>query len=125
MPDLAKALGISDQQLRTQLRDGKSIADIAKAQGKSLDDVRASLKADATTALDKAVKNGDLTQKQADELASHLDEALSHLGDARPKLFRFRGGPRGGGPVPFMRPGGFVPGSEDAPDPTPTGSVFS
>jgi len=124
MPDLAKALGISDAQLRAQLRAGKSIADIAKAQGKSLDDVRASLKADAKTALDKAVKDGDLTQKQADDLLDHVDEALSHLGDAQPKLFHFRG-PRGGGPVPFLRPGGFVPGSEDSPASTPAGSVFS
>ena len=123
-PDIAKALGITREELRTQLRDGKSIADIAKAQGKSLDDVRAALKADAKTAADKAVKDGDLTQKQADELLSHLDEALSHLGDARPKFPRFRAH-RGDGPVPFMRPGGFVPGSEDAPDLTPAGSVFS
>jgi uncharacterized protein (DUF433 family) len=124
MPDLAKALGITDEQLRTQLRDGKSIADIAKAQGKSLDDVRASLKADAKTALDKAVKDGVLTQKQADDLIDHVDEALTHLGDARPRLFRFRG-PRGGGPVPFMRPGEYVPGSQDAPGLPPAGSVFS
>jgi transposase-like protein len=121
---LAEALGISDEQLRTQLRAGKSIADIAKAQGKSLDDVRASLKADAKTALDKAVKNGDLTQKQADDLLDHVGPALSHLGDAQPKLFHFRG-PRGGGPVPSLRPGGFVPGSEDPPAITPAGSVFS
>jgi predicted transcriptional regulator len=121
---LADALGISDAQLRTQLRAGKSIAAIAKAQGKSLDDVRASLKADAKTALDKAVKNDDLTQKQADDLLDHVDEALSHLGDAQPKRFHFRG-PRGGGPVPLLRPGGFVPGSEDSPALTPAGSVFS
>ena len=124
MPDIAKALGITRDELRKQLQDGKSIADIAKAQGKSLDDVRASLKADAKAAADKAVKDGDITQKQADELLSHLDEALSHLGDARPKFPRFRGH-RGDGPVPFLRPGGFVPGSEDAPVPTPTGSVIS
>jgi hypothetical protein len=123
-PDLAKALGITREQLRTQLRDGKSIAEIAKAQGKSLDDVRTSLKADAKTAADKAVKDGDLTQAQADELLSHLDEALSHLGDARPKSFRFRGH-RGGGPVPGLRPGGFVPGSQDAPALPPVGGAVS
>jgi transposase-like protein len=123
-PDLAKALGITREQLRTQLRGGKSIADIAKAQGTSLDDVRSALKADAKTAADKAVKDGDLTQAQADELLTHLDEALSHLGDARPKLPRFRGH-RASGPVPDLRPGGFVPRSQDAPALTPAGSVFS
>ena len=122
-PDIAKALGITREQLRTQLRDGRSIADIAKAQGKSLDDVRAALKADAKTAADKAVKDGDITQKQADELLSHLDKALSHLGDARPRFRHFRGH-RGGGPVPDMRPGGFSPDSEDAPAPPPADGFF-
>jgi hypothetical protein len=122
-PSLAKALGITGAQLRTQMRDGKSIADIAKAQGKSLDDVRSAMKADAKTQADKAVADGDLTRAQADELLSHLDEALSHLGDARPKL-RFRGH-RGGGPMPDLRPGGFEPGSGGAPELDPEGGVFS
>lgn len=121
-PDLSKALGISDQQLRTQLRDGKSIADIAKAQGKSLDDVRTALKADAKTKAEAAVKDGDLTQEQADELLSHLDDALAHLSDLGGK-FRFRG-KRGGGPVPDLRPGNFQPG-EAPPELDPAGGVFS
>jgi hypothetical protein len=122
-PSLAKALGITDTQLRDQMRSGKSIADIAKAQNKSLDDVRSAMKADAKTQAAKAVADGDLTQAQADELLSHLDEALAHLGDARPKL-RLRGH-RGGGPVPDLRPGGFEPGSDGAPGLDPAGGVFS
>jgi hypothetical protein len=121
-PDLAKALGVSKAELRKQLQDGKSIADVAKAQGKSLDDVRAAIKADAKTQTDKAVTDGDLTQAQADELLSHLDEALTHLGDARP-MFGHRGH-RGEGPVPDLKPGGFTPDPGDAPDLTPSG-VFS
>jgi hypothetical protein len=122
-PSLAKALGLTDTQLRDEMRDGKSIAAIAKAQNKSLDDVRSAMKADAKTQADKAVADGDLTQAQADELLSHLDEALSHLGDARPK-FRFRGH-RGGGPMPDLRPGGFEPGSGGALELDPAGGVFS
>ncbi len=122
-PSLAKALGTTDTQLRTQLRAGKSIADIAKAQGKSLGDVRTAMKADAKTQADKAVAGGDLTQAQADKLLSHLDEALAHLGDARPKL-RLRGH-RGGGPVPDLRPGSFGPGGGGAPELDPAGGVFS
>ena len=122
-PSLPKALGITAEELRTQLRDGKSIADIAKAQNKSLDDVRSAMKADAKTKADKAVADGDLTQAQADELLSHLDEALSHLGDARPK-FRFRGH-RGGGPMPDLRPGSFGPDSGGAAELDPAGGIFS
>ena len=119
--DLAKALGITREQLHEQLRDGKSIADIAKAQGKSLDDVRAALKADARSRADKAVKDGDLTQAQADELLSHLDDALEHLGDAPPMLDRHR---RHDGP-PGMRPGAFDPGTRAAPDPDPPAGIVS
>lgn len=121
-PDLSKALGITDEQLRDQLRDGKSIGDITKAQGKSLDDVRSALKADAKTKADKAVKDGDLTQAQADELLSHLDDALERLGDVGKLRLR---GHRGGGPVPDLRPGGFAPGSGGAPELDPAGGVFS
>jgi hypothetical protein len=121
-PDLPKALGITGAQLRDQLRSGKSIADIAKAQGKSLDDVRSALKADAKAKADKAVADGDITQAQADELLSHLDEALSHLGDARPRL-RLHGH-RGRGPMPDLRPGALHPGSGVAPDLNPAGGVL-
>jgi uncharacterized protein (DUF433 family) len=122
--DLAKALGITRQQLHDQLRAGKSVADIAKAQGKSLDDVRAAVKADAKQRADKAVKDGDLTQAQADELLSHLDDALAHLGDVPGPTFRH--GHREG--APDMRPGGFAPGAPgapDAPDLAPSGGVVS
>ncbi len=122
-PDLAKALGVTREQLKTQLRDGKSIADIAKAQGKSLDDVRSSLKADAKTAADKAVKDGDITQAQADDLLAHLDEALEHLGEAGP-VFGHRGH-RGGAPGPDLRPGSFEPDTSEAPALTPGDGVFS
>ncbi|MCA1656969.1 MAG: hypothetical protein LC713_04565 [Actinobacteria bacterium] len=86
-PSLAGALGISNAQLRSQLRDGKSIADIAKAQNKLLDDVRASLKSDARTRLDKAVADGDLTRAQADRMLDHVDDMLEHLDEA-PRLRR-------------------------------------
>ena len=118
-PDLAKALGLTRAQLFEQLRDGKSTADIAKANGKSLDDVRAAVKADAEERADKAVKDGDLTQKQADDLLARLDDALEHLGDARPPMFGHR---RHGGP-PDLRPGTFVPGTQEAPGLAAPGGV--
>jgi transposase-like protein len=120
-PDLAKALGITDAQLKEQLRDGKSIAEIAKAAGKSLADVRAALKADAKERLDKAVKDGDLTQAQADKMLEHLEEHLDHLGEKRPM---FRRDHRGGRPGPDLRPGAFIPAPDEPPVlPTP-GTVF-
>jgi len=115
---LSKALGISSEKLKQQLGDGKSVADIAKAQGKSLDDVRRAVKADAKARADKAVKDGDLTRAQADKLLSHLDDRLEHL-DEVPRMRRHlhREGPRD------LEPGGFMPG--DAKPPVLKDGVFS
>ena len=87
-----KAIGIGEDALVTQLRDGKSLAAIAKAHGKTLADVKAAVKAAATKRLDADLKAGRITQAQRDELAGHLDEAIDHLGDARDR------GPHGPGP---------------------------
>lgn len=108
--DLAKALGISDSELRTQLRKGRTVAAIAKAEGKSLAAVRSSVKAAAKTRADKAVESGDLTRKRADALLARLDERLKHL-DRLPR-HRFRGRDRKGPPPPNVKPGSFAP--EDA-----------
>jgi transposase-like protein len=123
--DLAKALGLTDDKLFEQLRSGKSIADVAKAQGKSLDDVRAAVK-DATKArLDKAVKDGDLTQKQADKMLDRFDMMLKDLDAKHPMLGRrHRHGPDEMGPPPKLRPGGLLPG-DDVPELAPPDGVFN
>ncbi len=110
--NLSKALGISREKLHEQLRAGRSVADIAKAQGKSLADVRSAVKADAKARADKAVKAGDLTQDQADRLLSHLDDRLEHL-DKLPPLHRHS--KRGGPPPPDLKPGSFVPDRDEVP----------
>ena len=86
---LAKALGITEDKLDEQLRDGKSIADIAKAKGKSLADVKSSIKAAVKTKLDKAVSDENLTRKQADAILERFDEHFDAL--ASGKRLRFRG----------------------------------
>ena len=80
--DLAKALGLTREQLGEQLRAGKSIADIAKAQGKSLSDVRTALKGAAKAKLDAAVKAGKLTQDRADKLRARINDGIDRLGTA-------------------------------------------
>lgn len=87
--DVAKALGLSESELHEQLHDGKTIAQIAKAQNKDRDDVKAAAKKAATTRLDQAVKDGEITKAQRDDMLEHLDEHLDNLGE-RP--FGKRGG---------------------------------
>jgi hypothetical protein len=73
----AKALGLTEKQLFERLRDD-SLADIAKAEGKDLDDVKAAVRAAVKPALDKAVEHGPLTREQADRM---LDRIVEHLGE--------------------------------------------
>lgn len=75
----AKYLGLTKQQLREQLRDGKSLSDIAKAENKSVDGLKAAIKDAATKRLDQALKDGKITQAQRDEFASKLDERIDDI----------------------------------------------
>jgi hypothetical protein len=92
MSDVAKALGITERQLFSRLRNGRTIAEIAKAEGKSLDDVKAAVKSTVTQRLDDAVKDGDITDAQRDDMLEHLDEHLERLGEMGGRPF----GPRPG-----------------------------
>jgi hypothetical protein len=96
--DVAKALGMTEAQLHDQLEDGKTLAQIAKAKNKDLDDVKAAVKKAATARLDQAVKDGDITKAQRDDMLEHLDEHLENFGE-RPF------GGRGRGHGPGMPPG--------------------
>jgi uncharacterized coiled-coil protein SlyX len=86
----AKFLGLSDADLRTQLENGKSLADIAKDKGKSTADLKAAMKTAITTELDQLVKDKKLTADQEKQILSDLDARLDDLiNDTPPK-----GGPR-------------------------------
>jgi hypothetical protein len=75
----AVALGITEDELRTQLRAGSSIAEIATAQGVELQTVIDALVADATAEIDQKVTDGDLTAEQAAERKAGLTERITEL----------------------------------------------
>ncbi len=82
---LADFLGISKDQLTTELQaNNATLATVAAAHGKSTDDLKSFITSTAKSKLDDAMKNGDLTQKVADDmlsmLTSHLDDAINHTG---------------------------------------------
>lgn len=82
----AGALGLSRDDLVAKLKDGKSIADVAKDQGKSLDDVKAAVTAAVTKELDQRVKDGKLTSDQRDKLLSGLKDRLDDLVTLKPPM---------------------------------------
>ena len=72
---VADKLGMSVDDLRSELCSGKALTDIAKEKGVSEQEVRDAAVAAAKTQLDQAVKDGKLTQKQADAILERLREA--------------------------------------------------
>ena len=90
----AKAIGISDDQLKTESASGKSLADIAKAHNVDPKVVADALKAQRRADIDTAVAAGKLPADIANRLKSHLDEEIDRLiqlpGFARGRgVFRF------------------------------------
>jgi hypothetical protein len=76
----AKALGISRDELVEQVRDGKTLEEIARAEGKSVDDVREAVESAVRERLDKAVEEGHLTREDADKMISKLTALIDDLG---------------------------------------------
>ena len=87
----ASYLGLTEAELRTQLESGKTMADVAKAQGKTVEGLVAALVADEKKELDEAVAAGRLTQAQADAM---LADAKSRFTDMVNGTFPDHG-PRG------------------------------
>jgi hypothetical protein len=98
---VAKELGLTERELHDQLRDGKTLAEIAKSKGKSLDDLKAAAKKAGEAEIDAAVKDGKLTEAQGKAAKEHLAEHVEHLGEGRGfGRGRHRGGPPGPPPGP-------------------------
>jgi hypothetical protein len=103
----ADYLGLTRPELRAELAKGKSLAQIAKEQGKSVDGLKQAILAEAKGNLDQAVADKRLTQAQAEELYNrlkeHIDDIVNRTPPERP-LFkgdrfggeRFFGGDRFG-----------------------------
>jgi hypothetical protein len=70
----AKEIGVSAGDLKQALKDGKSIAQVAKEHDKSADDVVDAIVKKATSAIDQAVKDGKLDSKKADEIKQKLPD---------------------------------------------------
>ena len=76
---VATYLGMTREQLRAELRSGKSLAQIAKEKGKSVDGLVAAMLAPVKARLAKAVENGRLTKARADAILTRLTEGATKL----------------------------------------------
>jgi len=75
----ATFLGMSVSDLQAALKSGKSLADVAKDKGKSVDDLVTALLAPVKKNLDQAVTDGRITQAQETTLLSHVKDGLTNL----------------------------------------------
>ena len=108
----ADYLGLEESELLTKLQNGKTLAQVAKDQGKSVDGLIQAMVADAKKHLDQAVQDGHLTQSQANQFLSDIKQHITALvnGTAPPGFGpQFRDGqgfPGPGGPPSFRQNGG-------------------
>jgi hypothetical protein len=90
----ADYLGLSEAELRTQLDSGKTLAQLAQAQGKAVAGLVDAMVNAAKQRLDDAVSAGHLTQAQENDILSGLRDRITHLVNSRlpapPGHFGFR-----------------------------------
>jgi len=106
----AEALGLTPEQLFAELHAGKTLAEIAEAKGVDLQKVCDAMKAAQVeamkAAIQQAVKDGKLTQEQADWLLKGLELGFMPMGRGFGRGFGFHGWGRGffRAPVPSPAP---------------------
>ncbi len=106
----ADYLGLTEAELHERLRAGDSLADIARAEGKSVEGLKQALLADAKKKLDQAVDEGMLTAAQRDEMLEWLEATIDDIVNGTPPRggdfgFRHRfDGPMNGSFVPLAPP---------------------
>jgi hypothetical protein len=81
---VASYLGLTNAQLRSALGSGKSLAQIAKAHGKTADGLVAALVAAAKTRLDKAVTAKHLTAAKEKTILSKLQSFFKSMVSHKP-----------------------------------------
>jgi hypothetical protein len=79
----ARYLGMTQAELRNALEDGKTLAQVARDRGKSVDGLVDALVAPAELKLNRAVEEGRLTQAEKSEMLSRLREHLTDVVNGR------------------------------------------
>ena len=93
----AAFLGLTEAELRTALEDGRTLAEVAEDEGKTVAGLVDAMVAAATEELEQAVEDGRLTEARKNEIVATLEERITDKvnGELGP-----RRGFRGFGPPP-------------------------
>jgi hypothetical protein len=83
---LAGQLGLTPEELTTQVQSGKTLAQLAQEKGVTTEDLAATMEKSMRAGFAQAVKDGTLTQAQADGMLAHMagqyEWMLNHMGGA-------------------------------------------
>jgi hypothetical protein len=90
---VASYLGLTAEELGSDLAAGKTLADLAAAQGKPVSGLEAAILTDAKTQLDAAVAAGTLTTAQESTMLSDLQSHLDDIVDGSRPPGESPGGP--------------------------------
>ena len=71
---VAKELGLTYEELTSALQNGQTVAQLAQAKGVSLDALKAAALDAMKTSFAELVKQGVMTQQQADWMLDHMDD---------------------------------------------------
>ena len=97
---VAKSLGLTADELRTELQSGKSLADVAKAKGVDIEKVKTAILEDFTAKEQAEVAAGEHTQAEVDakiaEFKTRLDDIVNGVKPAGMPGDMGGHGPRGG-----------------------------
>lgn len=89
----ATYLGLTEAQLESRINNGKTLAQIAEAEGKSVDGLKAAMLKDARAKLDEAVKAGRLSKAEEQQVLKDLGQRIEDLVNGQLRLrFRDHGG---------------------------------
>jgi len=94
----ATALGLSKEELKTELKGGKTVAQVAQEKGVDPQTVVTAVSGAMNAAIDQAVTDGKLTAQQAATMKSKVGERASNfVNNTRPPKAGNGDGPRGRG----------------------------
>jgi polyhydroxyalkanoate synthesis regulator phasin len=102
----ATVLGLELEELMDELKDGKTLAEVAEEQGMATDEFTAAMLPEVRQELDALVSEGKLTEEQADAIYDRVEENIDDIVNAQ-------------GRRPLLGPGGGVFGG-----PCPRGAFF-
>ncbi|MGQ7884517.1 hypothetical protein [Paenibacillus sp. WC2504] len=108
--DFAAILGIDQTVLKDEIKQGKTLVQIAQEKANLTEEaLLAKLTEAETKKIDDAVTAGKLKQEQADKMKSGLADRLKKMVESKPHIMDFKGvQPRGG-----MMPGGMFGNSAE------------